>query len=66
MNDDKKTKRRKPASWWNRQAKDDPNKMFWFYTDDAMRLGVVDYIGLPEIKVVEKETKYKIKIRKKG
>lgn len=56
---------KKNAPWWNRQAKKNPNKEFWFYSKDAKKLGVVDHVGFPEIVTVEKEVKYKIKIKKK-
>jgi len=48
------SKTKKPASWWLATAKKKETKDFVFYPKTALKLGVIDRIGLPEVIITKK------------
>lgn len=38
----------KTYKWWMDKTKENPDRDFWFYSKEALELGVIDHIGVPK------------------
>ena len=47
------------SKWWYDKANSYPDKCFFFYADEAKKLGVIDYIGVPRTELLPTVTIYK-------
>jgi ATP-dependent protease ClpP protease subunit len=52
--DDFAKKTKKPAAWWVSQTRAKETRDFVFYAEEALKYGVVDRIGVPQLKVTRK------------